>query len=79
MGAPVVATDVGNFSDVIVSGYNGIIVPPSDSVALSEAFADLLSNPDKLDAMRSNIADSSREGVSSWTRIADDYIRAFQG
>jgi len=36
-GRPVVATEVGNLAEVIEDGVNGMLVPPSDTEALSNA------------------------------------------
>jgi sugar transferase (PEP-CTERM/EpsH1 system associated) len=44
---PVVATDVGGNSKLVVNGKTGIVVPPRDPNALAEAIINILSNPDK--------------------------------
>ncbi len=43
-GLPVVGTRVEGVEDVITDSYNGLLVPPADSKALSEAIIRLLSN-----------------------------------
>ncbi len=48
---PVVATDVGGNSEAVKDGVNGLIVPPEDPLALTEAMARLLSNPAEAQAM----------------------------
>ena len=75
MGAPVVATDVGNFADVVHSGMNGVIIPPCDSEALAEAFYHLLAGPDVLGKYRKEIAEEFADGSIVWHRIAEDYTR----
>lgn len=72
LGVPVVATDVGNFQEVVTDGVNGLIVPPRDTEALAGAFSELLGNPGKLDAMRSALSAGS-SGETSWSAIADSY------
>ena len=37
-------THVGGNSDVIIDGHNGILVPPSDEIALADAICRLVSN-----------------------------------
>jgi glycosyltransferase involved in cell wall biosynthesis len=43
-GLPVVATRVGGTADVIISGENGLLVPPEDASALAEALTSLFQN-----------------------------------
>jgi glycosyltransferase involved in cell wall biosynthesis len=43
-GLPVIATDVGNISEML--GGTGIVVPPADPEALAKAILSLLENPD---------------------------------
>ena len=47
MGKPVVATDAGGLPEAVVDGETGLIVPPGDAGALTEAILSLLQNPDK--------------------------------
>jgi glycosyltransferase involved in cell wall biosynthesis len=43
-GKPVVACDIPGNREIITSGFNGILVPPSDPPALAMAFRSLLDN-----------------------------------
>ena len=45
-GKPVVATAVGGIPEVIVSGDNGLLVPPCDEAALTDAIARVLQSPE---------------------------------
>jgi glycosyltransferase involved in cell wall biosynthesis len=45
MGKPVVATDVGGNRELVYYGKSGVLVPPRDAEALSDALAYLLANP----------------------------------
>ncbi len=40
-GLPVVATSIGGIPELVADGENGILVPPRDPAALSEALARL--------------------------------------
>jgi len=59
-GVPVVATRVGGVPEVIVDGYNGLLVDPGDSRGLAAAIARLLRDP----GLRCRFAISGRKVVS---------------
>jgi glycosyltransferase involved in cell wall biosynthesis len=46
-GLPLVATTVGGVPDLIDSGVHGLLVPPQDPLALANAIAELLRDPEK--------------------------------
>jgi glycosyltransferase involved in cell wall biosynthesis len=46
MSVPVVGYDISGLAAVVQSGLTGVLVPPKDSDALSNAVMDLLTNPD---------------------------------
>lgn len=46
-GRPVVATDNGGQREYIVSGINGVLVPPCDSKKLAEAMVQMINDPEK--------------------------------
>jgi glycosyltransferase involved in cell wall biosynthesis len=43
---PVVATEVGGITDIITNGENGLLVPPDDTPALTQAIRTVISNDD---------------------------------
>lgn len=45
-GLPIVATDVGAISEILENQKTGLIVPPADSLALTEAIVSLIKNPE---------------------------------
>lgn len=57
----VVASNVGGIPEVITSGYDGVLVPPKSSEALSKAIIDLLQDPD----LREEMGERARESVVS--------------
>lgn len=58
MGLPVVASDVGGIPDVVVHGGTGLLVPPGDRLALTNAICDILMDKDR--AARMGAAGRSR-------------------
>ena len=54
MGKPIVATDVPGCREVVRDGYNGLLVPREDPVALAEAIEKILSNPELAHQMGQN-------------------------
>lgn len=51
MKVPVVATDVDGCPEAVEDGLTGIVVPPKNSRALSEAIEELINNSEKRYAM----------------------------
>jgi glycosyltransferase involved in cell wall biosynthesis len=77
-GKPVVCTDVGGNSEIVVSGLTGHIVPARDVPALSRAIADLLADPAKRKSWgeAGKISAMSRFGHR---RMLDDHVRLYKG
>ena len=61
MGRPVIASRIGGLSDIVADGETGLLVPPGDDKALSEAIQILLADPDR----------RSRMGMMARQRIAE--------
>jgi glycosyltransferase involved in cell wall biosynthesis len=55
-GLPVVATTVGNNSELVRNGWNGVLIPPGDGAALEKALRRLVEN----DELRSTFGANSR-------------------
>lgn len=56
---PVVASGIGQLRDLIQSGINGILVPPGDPAALSQALENLLTDPE----LRGRLGRAARQTV----------------
>lgn len=67
-GLPVVAHDTGGVADAVKNGVTGILVPPDDRQALSDAILQLLESP----ALRRSMGEAGRLHAQefSWTRTA---------
>jgi glycosyltransferase involved in cell wall biosynthesis len=74
-GRPVVASDIGSFSEVAKAG-GAQLVPPDDPAALHEALARLLSDP----AERRRLAAGARaaaQGAYSWDQAAARTLKVY--
>ena len=59
-GRPVVASDTGGLSGLVVPERSGVLVPPGDPGALAQVLRDLLANPDRIERLAQGAAASSR-------------------
>lgn len=65
---PVVAGDVGGTRDAVVHGETGLLVDPTDHVALAGALTDLLTDPER--AARLGRAGAAHARSRSWAAVA---------
>lgn len=76
-GAAVVASAVGQITDVLRDRENGLLVPPGDVAALSDALVELLAAP----GLRSRLGMRARQDAVqrySWARYLDRLERVFE-
>jgi glycosyltransferase involved in cell wall biosynthesis len=76
-GVPVVATRAGPLPEIVENGRSGFLVDRSDVRALADAILQLLSNPDRRDAM-AKAAFERASTVFSWDRIATDLTEEYE-
>lgn len=74
---PVVATDVGNFSEMVQDRKTGFIVPPKDINALAEAIIKLLRDEKLRQELGENAYKMVREEFS-WDDIARQALQVYQ-
>jgi phosphatidylinositol alpha-mannosyltransferase len=75
-GAPVIASDIPGYRDVLRDGLDGTLVPPGDALALAEALRRLaLDQP-----LRARMAASARERAErfSWPHVAAEVVDCYE-
>ncbi len=75
-GTPVVAYAVGGFTDTVVDGVTGHLVPPRDYRTLATTLRKLLREPSRLMAYGTAAVDRARS-CYSWRRTADQLGRLY--
>jgi glycosyltransferase involved in cell wall biosynthesis len=73
---PVIASAVGSIPELVRNGENGLLVPPSDSIALSDAIETLLTDDQLWERLVAG-AGELRDGDLSWRSIADKTIDVY--
>ena len=75
-GVPVVAYGVGGFTDTVVDGVTGHLVPPRDPHALATTLRRLLREPSRRMAYATAAVDRARS-CYSWRRTAEQLTRLY--
>jgi glycosyltransferase involved in cell wall biosynthesis len=74
---PVVASDTGGITDIVIDGRTGLLVPPGNVAALSVALARLMDDPREA----ARLADEGHSFVTErfgWDRIIDDLVELYR-
>lgn len=74
---PVVASEIGGITDIVLNERTGLLVPPGDEDALATALTRVLSNP----AFARTLADAGRRRLDdafSWDRIVDRWEEIYR-
>jgi glycosyltransferase involved in cell wall biosynthesis len=74
---PVIASDVGSFSDVIKDGTTGFLVPPQDSDELASKIKLLISDPVLIEQISNNIHVIASSGEYSWEQIGENMQKLY--
>ena len=69
MGLPCIVTDINGSREIIIDGYNGVIVPPYDSDKLYEAMRWMIDNPQE----RISMASVARKHIAA--RYEQGFVR----
>jgi glycosyltransferase involved in cell wall biosynthesis len=75
-GTPVVASDVGGVSELVVHGENGYLVDPACEADLGRTLSDALAHPETANMMRPRARTQAEQKVSQ-EAVADELQRSF--
>ena len=75
---PVIASDVGGFSESVIDSETGLLVPPRDSKSIADAIIYLLKHSDESVRMSNMIKKNISDGLFCWSNIADKYIDVYK-
>lgn len=79
-GVPQIVTWVGGLTDIILQGYNGVIVPPYDSDAIVDAVSELYQDKERLSNIRNNgILTSKCFSKDRWEKDVLKVVKEFYG
>lgn len=76
MGLPSIVTDINGCNEIILNGFNGIIIPPKNEKALTKAMYQFIENPDLVKQLSQNARESivSRfDQQTMWNLIKEEY------
>jgi glycosyltransferase involved in cell wall biosynthesis len=76
-GTPVVATRGGAFPEIVEDMQTGLLVERSDAQGLADAILQLLSNPNRRQAM-AQAAFERASTMFSWERVAEDLVKEYE-
>lgn len=76
-GTPVVASAVGGYTDAVVDGTTGVLVPPGEPAELARRVRQLLASPLQRQAFGIAAADRARARYS-WDRISAETVHAYE-
>ena len=75
-GAPIVASRIDGFTDVLTDGQEGLLVPPRDATALAEALHALLTDGARREEMGKQGAKTAQR--YSWERVSGEVLDYYQ-
>lgn len=77
-GLPLVSTDVGGTSDVVVNGQTGLLTPPSAPALLAAAMCQIMDMPEGERSAMGRRGRELAEGRFDMETVASNYVRIYQ-
>lgn len=75
-GLPVVASDIPGYNEVIISGREGILVPPKDPISLARTLGTLISDNNLRTEM--GLRATKRAEEFSWPKVTNSILNYYQ-
>lgn len=75
-GTPVIASNIGGYSDVVTDGVDGLLVPPADPQPLAEELQRAWHEPERRAAMGMAGRESAQR--YAWPRVADQVTEVYE-
>jgi len=75
---PIIASKVEGITEYVIDGFNGILVPPGDSITLAREIKRLLVDLKLKDTFKTNIRKLNNESRSNWISIAEKTIEVYR-
>jgi glycosyltransferase involved in cell wall biosynthesis len=75
---PIIASDVEGLSEYIIDGYNGLLVPPKDSISLAQKITDLLRDTGLRLKIKDNIIKMNNNNNQTWLSIAEQTVKLYK-
>jgi glycosyltransferase involved in cell wall biosynthesis len=75
---PIIASNVEGVTEYVIDGYNGILVPPGDSISLASEIKRLLVDIKLKNKIKTNIRKLNDESRSTWISIAEKTIEVYR-
>jgi glycosyltransferase involved in cell wall biosynthesis len=75
---PVVASNVGGLSEMVIDKVTGCLVEPNNIIELQNSIIQLILNQNLLGEMEKNIFDHYHQGERGWARISKDLLKIYK-
>lgn len=75
---PIIASNVQGLSEYVIDGFNGVLVPPCDSLSLAREIKKLIVDEKLRKSIIRNISEMNNESKATWTSIAEQTINVYQ-